>query len=193
MKLNLPSADQHEVFFSAKTIKRDWIAEHHVDKWASLTALALPSCLLQHSASAPHSHRCRRKGCSRPIPLGLLWPRKEPSNGSAFRLPRPATNYRHRQEELHRKLRTPHLLKVQAFFFPPQIPRVLPMGSLSQLLQISHITHITGSDTFTALFIFTTPCAGQLLLHLPDKVPPSLSARKGFLPGKLSARRDVTA
>lgn len=51
MKLNLPSADQHEVFFSAKTIKRDWIAEHHVDKWASLTALALPSCLLQHSLS----------------------------------------------------------------------------------------------------------------------------------------------
>lgn len=32
VKLNLPSADQHEVFFSAKTIKRDWIAEHHVDK-----------------------------------------------------------------------------------------------------------------------------------------------------------------
>lgn len=30
-KLNLPSADQHEVFFSAKPIKTDFIATHCLD------------------------------------------------------------------------------------------------------------------------------------------------------------------
>lgn len=52
------------------------------------------------------------------------------------------------------------------------------MGSLSRWLQISHTNHITGSDTFTALFIFTAQCAGQFLSHLPDKVLSFLSTSK---------------
>lgn len=59
-----------------------------------------------------------------------------------------------------------------------QIPSVLSLGSLSQWLQISHINHTTGSDTFTALFIFTARCVGQFLLHLPDKVLSFVSTSK---------------
>lgn len=39
MKLNLPSADQHEDFFSDKSIERDLIAKHHLDNSFSLTVL----------------------------------------------------------------------------------------------------------------------------------------------------------
>jgi len=33
MKLNLPSADQHPLFFSAKPIKSGFIAKHCFDNW----------------------------------------------------------------------------------------------------------------------------------------------------------------
>lgn len=142
MKLNLPSADQHEVFFAAKTIKRDLIAEHHLDNWASLRALALLSCLLQHSALALHSYRYRRKGCSRPTLLGQLWSGKEQSNGSAFRLRCPATNYRDFQEVLHRKLCTPHLLVSTILFFSPPNSSCPPYRQLvSTATNLSYNAH----------------------------------------------------
>jgi len=67
------------------------------------------------------------------------------------------------------------------------------MGSLSRCLQISHINPITGSDTFMALFIFTTLCDGQFLLYLLDKVLSLVSTRKEiFFPDKLLAWPTVT-
>lgn len=81
MKLNLPSADQHEVFFSDKSIERDLIAKHHLDNSFSLTASTFP--LLQQvgdpfcSASGPCSRGSGEQmaffsPCGHPWPIPLL-------------------------------------------------------------------------------------------------------------------------